>query len=124
MGKNILCSKVIELNFGSFALQAELFDNQIAKSFGDKLPYSVDLIQWGKELYGSINLDLGEDNPIPIIPPGGLAYTNNGNYLCIFFGQTPAWPVEYIGKINDEDWKILIKKENIKSVTIKKCEQA
>ncbi|MFC1862725.1 cyclophilin-like family protein [Thermodesulfobacteriota bacterium] len=41
-------------------------------------------------------INLGEDNPVPDIPPGGIAYTNNGNFLCIFFGQTPAWSVEYI----------------------------
>lgn len=34
--------------------------------------------------------------------------TNNGNYFCIFCGQSPAWPVEYIGQVKGESWKKLI----------------
>ena len=42
----------------------------------------------------------------PQIPPGGLAYSLQGSYLCVFFGQTPAWPVDYFGQI-DEGWDVL-----------------
>jgi hypothetical protein len=69
----------IELDFGNFSLEAELFDS---------------------------------------ILPGGIAYSSTGNYLCIFFGQDPAWPVEYIGKIEDDQWKILNEKADIAAVTI------
>lgn len=30
---------------------------------------------------------------------GGLAYSAQGNYLCVFFGQAPAWPVDYFAQI-------------------------
>ena len=53
-------------------------------------------------------MDLGSDNPVPEIPEGGLAYTNNVNYFCVFFGQQPAWVVEYIGQIEGEYWKKLL----------------
>jgi hypothetical protein len=98
----------ILLDFGSICLEAELFDSSVADGFLKNLPCTVSLIKWGDELYGSIGIDLGEEKPVPDIPPGGIAYTNNGNYVCIFFGQTPAWPVEYIGQIKGDSWKTLI----------------
>ena len=109
----------INLNFGAFRLEAELFDSPTARKFLENLPYTVSLMKWGDELYGSIGIDLGEDAPVPDIPPGGIAYTNNGNYVCLFFGQTPAWPVEYIGQINGDSWKGLSGKGDLNSVTIK-----
>lgn len=109
----------IELNFGTLVVEAELFDTAIAKRFAEKLPYTVNLIQWGKELYGSIDINLGEENPVSDIPPGGITYTNNGYYLCIFFGQTPAWPVEYIGHIIGDQWKHLVENPAYTSLIIK-----
>jgi len=97
----------IELDFGTFVLEAELFDTKIAKKFAEGLPYQVSLTHWGNEFYGSIDKDLGEENPVPDIPPGGIAYTSQGNYVCIFFGQRPAWAVEYIGQMMDDHWEKL-----------------
>ena len=53
------------------------------------------------------------------IPPGGIAYTNNGNYVCIFFGQRPAWAVEHIGQIADDQWPRLREISDCRSVTIR-----
>ena len=109
----------IILDFGSFSLEAELFESVIASKFAENLPCTVNLVKWGGELYGSIGIDLGEDSPVPEIPPGGIAYTNNGNYICLFFGQTPAWPVEYIGHVKGDAWRVLPGKGDLTSVTIK-----
>ena len=95
--------KQIILDFGSLVLEAELFDSVIATGFAENLPYTINLEHRGREVCGSIGINLGEENPIPDIPPGGIAYTNNGCYLCIFFGQKPAWSVEYIGQIINND---------------------
>ncbi len=87
---------------------AELFNTSVAHKFYDALPLEVnDLTRWGSELYGSIGIDLGVENPVPEIPEGGIAYTNRGNYICLFFGQKPVWPVEYIGRIKGDEWKKL-----------------
>ena len=110
-------SKII-LDFGSFTLEAKLFDKDISRKLADNLPYKIQLQKWGEEVYGSIGIDLGEDSPVAKIPCGGIAYTNNGNYLCIFFGQTPAWPVEYIGQINDDGWQKLLTQPTFSSVEI------
>lgn len=97
----------IELDFGSFVLEAELFDTTVAQKFAQYLPYTVSLTQWGNELYGPIGRDLGEENPVEDIPEGGIAYTRQGNYVCVFFGQRPAWAVEYIGRILGNQWEKL-----------------
>jgi hypothetical protein len=109
----------IELDFGSLVLSARLFDTDIAKKFLRHLPVTVNLMQWGEEFYGGIGVDLGGENPVPVIPPGGIAYTNSGNYVCIFFGQRPAWAVEHIGQIADNQWPRLRKIPDCRSVTIR-----
>lgn len=109
----------IILDFGSIVLDAELFDSSIATRFAENLPYTINLEKWGNELYGSIGIDLGEENPKSDIPSGGIAYTNKGNYLCIFFGQRPAWQVEYIGQIKSDGWKSLVGNTSCSSVTIR-----
>ncbi len=112
-------NKQIILDFGPLLLEATLFDSSVAAKFLENLPYTLNLTQWGEELYGSIGVSLREENPVPEIPPGGLAYTGNGNYLCIFFGQTPAWPVEYIAQINGDSWKRLFEHTSINSLTVR-----
>jgi hypothetical protein len=111
-------TKQVLLDFGSMTLVAELFDSPVATEFFNHLPCTIRLEKWGCELYGSIDIHLGEENPLPDIPPGGLAYTGKGNYFCIFFGQTPAWPVEHIGQIEGGNWKKLIDSA-FNSVTVK-----
>ena len=114
-----MTEKQITLDFGGLVLEAELFDTAIAKRFAAHLPYTVSLTQWGEELYGSVGIDLGEENPVPDIPAGGIAYSRRGTYVCIFFGQTPAWPVEHIGQIIGRQWHYLAENRSIASVTIK-----
>jgi hypothetical protein len=112
-------SHSIELDFGSLVISATLFDTAVAEKFAARLPCEVYLTQWGGELYGSIGVDLGTADPVPDIPAGGLAYTSNGNYVCIFFGQTPAWAVEYIGQMADGQWPQLLEATDLSRVTIK-----
>ncbi|MBD3315662.1 MAG: hypothetical protein GF344_07740 [Chitinivibrionales bacterium] len=114
-----MSNKMIELDFGHFSVQAELFPTKIAEKLAEGFPYTIQLTQWGNELYGSIGRDLGEENPVPTVPSGAVAYTNSGNYLCVFFGQSPAWPVEYVGRIIDDQWRILLEKKHRGEMTIR-----
>jgi len=97
----------IELNFNGTIMKARLFETEIGRRLFAALPVQIDLQTWGDESYGSIGVDLGEDNPVPMIPAGGMAYTNQGDYLCLFYGQRPAWPVEHVGEFLDEQWQQL-----------------
>jgi hypothetical protein len=45
---------------------------------------------------------------VSTIPPGGIAYSRRGSYLCVFFGQDPAWPVDHVGQIEGDGWRQLI----------------
>ena len=108
----------IELDFGAVVLNARLFNTEIAKKFLQHLPVTVSLMQWGEEFYGSIGADLGEEAPLEDIPPGGIAYTRSGNYVCIFFGQKPAWAVEHIGQIANDQWPRLRELRESRSVRI------
>jgi hypothetical protein len=109
----------IILDFGLFELPADLFDMPVCEALVKNLPTTVELTSWGGELYGPLPLackSLGK--LVPAIPAGGLAYSYRGSYLCIFFGQTPAWPVEHIGNIEGKEWEKL-KDANVDKVTIR-----
>ncbi len=112
-------AKQIELDFGEFKCMAELFDSKIAELFAENLPYEVELTHWGEEVYGPIDIDLGEEDPVDDVPPGGIAYSRQGNYICVFFGQIPAWSVEHIGQIPDGQWELL-EDAMVETVHIKK----
>ena len=112
-------SKKIILDFGSFSLNAMLFNTPVAESLYDSLPQQIDLTHWGQEMYGSVSGNHGHHQPVSEIPSGGLAYTERGSYFCIFFGQSPAWPVEHVGRITDDDYSGL-NRGTINSVTVRK----
>ena len=96
-------TKKIVLDFGSFEMMAELFDTPVADSLYDALPQTIALTHWGRELYGSVSGAHGSYQPVPHIPVGGLAYTDQGSYFCVFYGQSPAWPVEHVGRVLQTD---------------------
>ena len=98
----------IQLDFGAFTADAILFDTPVGRSVWNALPVTVSLTGWGAELYGPIPGDHGESRPVPKIPSGGIAYSRTGSYLCLFFGQDPAWPVDHIGQIDGDQWKALL----------------
>ena len=52
----------ITLDFGTFEITANVFDNEIARKFVTTLPVTVQLQQWGDEVFGSIGEDLGTEN--------------------------------------------------------------
>ncbi len=114
-----MLSPLIELDFGTFKLEATLLNTPISERFAELLPYTIDLTRWGNEVYGPVGANLGKDAPVPELPEGGIAYTNKGNYVCIFFGQTPAWPVEHIGQITDNSWQKLLSETIPETVTIR-----
>lgn len=106
------------LDFGLFRCGARLNDSVTAGRVIDLLPVTVKLTAWGREVYGPIGVNLGSESPVATVPPGGIAYTGRGVYLCIFFGQDPAWPVEHIGMIEGGEWRRLLEGPAPDSVTV------
>ena len=83
------------------ALRARVFDTPTGRAFMQRCPMKLGALQaWGDEVYGCIGGEaLPATRPQPLIPVGGLAYSERGNFLCVFYGQTPAWPVDYIAQV-------------------------
>ena len=111
-------ARSIKLDFGSFKLVARLFDTPLAGEFLKALPRTAELTRWGRELYGPFGAELFDEKPVSSIPPGGIAYSKRGSYVCLFFGQTPAWPVNHIGTIEGDSWKRLEECGDSATVTI------
>ncbi len=111
--------KKIGLDFGKFSLEAELFDDPVADRLWQGLPCEVELERWGGELYGELPFECGTDDAVPEIPAGGIAYSKKGRYLCLFFGQTPAWPVDHIGTM--KGWERL-RNEKVRSCRVLKLQ--
>ena len=110
----------IQLAFDQLELPAELNASPIARQLAELLPLSLELQTWGAEVYGSIGRDLGSHRLQAQVEAGSLAYTNRGNYFCIFFGQQPAWPVDLIGAIPTGDWQKL-RSARLSRLTIRKA---
>lgn len=99
----------------NLVLRARVFKTPAGLAFLKSCPHSLpSLSKYGDEVYGALRVALPSSSPQPKIPPGGLAYSEQGNYLCVFYGAIPAWPVEYFAQIEmgyeqlrGIDWKDL-----------------
>lgn len=112
----------IKISTGSAKLIAELNSSKTAKAIWDALPFEAIGERWGDEIYFSIPVELGPENPKSVVEEGDLGYWPPGNAFCIFFGPTPASkgneirpasPVNVFGKIIG-DSKVL---KNVKDGT-------
>lgn len=102
-----MSNSLVKIIINDFVFSAEIFSDPVGNRFLQNLPYTIEVTLWGGEAYGELGVDLGRYKPVPAIPPGGLAWSKKGGYFCLFFGQTPAWPVDYFGQIKGEDWEKL-----------------
>lgn len=83
-----------------------------------KIPFSVKINIWGKELYTDPTpVKAEEENASSAVELFDVAYWPPGQALCLFFGPTPLStdvikpysPVNIIGKIKNPDETILSK---------------
>ncbi len=109
----------VVLEFDNFSIEADLYDGVFRDALLKKLPLTIPLTAWGEEVYGPVPFTAGDSNLVEVISPGGIAYTSRGNYFCIFFGQNPAWPVEEVGRIRDEQWHLLRDNSNLESLLVR-----
>jgi len=102
---------MIYLQFEDIKLEIDLFEHPANEKIMKHLPLTISLEKWGNEYYGQIPVNVAQIDSTNEISEGGIAYSNKGNYFCIFFGQNPAWPVDKIGIIKEDSWKKLISSE-------------
>jgi len=89
----------ISISAGSVSMAAELNASETAKEVLKALPLDGQACTWGDEVYLDTQLDLPEESPQAHVPPGCVAYWPQGKAICLFFGQTPASPVNVIGRM-------------------------
>lgn len=81
--------KAKEIGEVKATLLTDLAPNTCA-SFWEALPLQVKLSTWGDELYGTIPVDAGPENPQEEFEVGDIAYWLQGSGFCILYGPTPA----------------------------------
>ncbi len=98
----------IEITAGDVQVQAELKETETAQAIWEALPITGRANIWGDEIYFSIPVRLGEEDPQAVVEMGDLGYWPPGSAFCIFFGPTPASrgdeirpasPVNVFGKV-------------------------
>ena len=80
----------IRITAGSVELSGELNDSETAKTISEALPIEAQGSTWGDEIYLSIPVSCGAEDPREVVEMGDLAYWPPGSAFCIFFGSTPA----------------------------------
>ena len=82
----------IKIVSGDIELTAEILDKnpKTAEAIWKSLPIESTVNTWGDEIYFSIPVELGLENPQDIVGMGDIGYWPPGKGFCIFFGLTPA----------------------------------
>ena len=82
-----------------------------ARAIWDALPLEAKANTWGDEIYFSIPVEVGAENPREVVGMGDLGYWPPGSAFCIFFGPTPmsrgdeirpASPVNVFGRVEGD----------------------
>jgi hypothetical protein len=101
----------ISISIGGESVPAELNDSATACEIAGKLPIETGFSTWGDEIYFSIPVKRGAENPKVVVEMGELGYWPPGNAFCIFYGATPgstadhiepASPVNPIGRVTGD----------------------
>ncbi len=82
------CKKLI-IKVGGIDGLAELNDTKTAQLIWDNLPIQGTVNTWGEEIYFTIPVTTGIENPQTVVEPSDLGYWPPGRAFCIFFGPTP-----------------------------------
>jgi hypothetical protein len=103
--------KAIRITVGDAVLNAELNDSGTAQKVWEVLPLACAFNTWGDEIYFSIPVEAGPENPQAVVQKGDLGYWPPGHAFCIFYGRTPASegdeirpasPVNPLGRVLDD----------------------
>lgn len=80
----------IQIRAGDVVLEGELNDTATAGEIAAALPIEAIAQTWGDEIYFSIPVHCGEEDPHETVDMGDIGYWPPGPALCFFFGPTPA----------------------------------
>ena len=98
----------VRITAGGVEVAAELYDTQTADLVWDALPITASGSVWGDEIYFRTPVSAEEQDAVPTVEKGAVAYWPPGQAICLFFGPTPmsvgdeirpASPVNVFGRI-------------------------
>ena len=81
---------------------AELNDSATAAAIWSVLPLESVAQTWGAEVYFSVPVDSGPEDPQATVVSGAVGYWPPGQAVCLFFGQQPVSPVNLIGVLEGD----------------------
>jgi hypothetical protein len=81
---------------------AGLNDSATAALLWDALPLESAAQTWGAEVYFSVPVKTGEEDPQAAVAAGAIGYWPPGEAVCLFFGQQPVSPVNPIGRLEGD----------------------
>ena len=92
----------ILIKSGNVQMTAELNDSATATEIREALPIDSDARLWGKEVYFEVPVHHDPDDAQAKVPSGTVAFWPAGDCLCLFYGQTPASPVNVVGTLDGD----------------------
>jgi len=95
MPKMLIKTQAVEMT-------AELNDTPTARKVWEALPIESTTRLYGKEVYFEIPVHMDEEDAQAQVPSGTIGFWPPGECLCIFFGQTPASPVNVVGQLEGD----------------------
>lgn len=90
----------MKLKTSKSKFEIELNNSETAKSIGLALPIEGSAQCWQEEIYFEIPVALEQENGVPRVETGDVAYWPPGKCFCVFYGKTqPVSAVIIIGKV-------------------------
>jgi len=83
-------------------MTARLNDSATAALLRDALPLESPAQTWGSEVYFSVPVKTGGEDPQATVAPGAVGYWPPGQAVCLFFGQQPVSPVNVVGMMEGD----------------------
>ncbi len=80
-------------------LTATLNDSATAALLWEALPLESPAQTWGREVYFSVPVTTGAEDPQAAVAEGAVGYWPPGEAVCLFFGQQPVSPVNLVGAL-------------------------
>lgn len=92
----------IRITLGEVVVIATLNESDTARLIREALPIGSSAKLWGDEVYFDAPIIAREEDPVPDVPSGTVAYWPPGRALCLFFGEKPYSPVNVVGRIEGD----------------------
>ena len=92
----------IVIDAAAVELTVELNSSATAAGLWSALPLESRAQTWGAEVYFSVPLQSGPEDPQATVTSGAVGYWPPGQAVCLFFGQQPVSPVNLVGVLEGE----------------------